>query len=289
MKKEESAALLALAAVVVITIAWWALALWPVPGETPVWLARTRAVCFNATPSGLPDASGWLLLIGEPVGMVLALLVVWRRSVLGGLRKSLALRWGRVVLSLVVVMLVVGAGAAYARVASARAPAVAAAAPQAPALERLDVPAPELGLIDQRGAVLELSALGGRPALITFAFGHCETVCPVVVHDAVDAVARVPELDAAVVVVSLDPWRDTPSRLPHIAGTWELGEHGHLLSGEPDAVNAVLDAWDVTRSRDLRTGDIVHPALVYVLDRAGRIAHATAGGADLLAELLRQL
>ena len=66
-RREQTAGVGALAFLLLVTAAWWALALLPVPGETPEWLARTRAVCFNATESGLPDASGWLLLIGTVI------------------------------------------------------------------------------------------------------------------------------------------------------------------------------------------------------------------------------
>jgi hypothetical protein len=37
-------------------------------------------------------------------------------------------------------------------------------------------------------------------------------------------------------------------------------------------VEAALDAWDVPRTRDLATGEVTHPSLVYVIDAAGRIA-----------------
>src|SRR5688500_19433216 len=72
-------ALTALAAILVITAAWWALALWPAAAE-PEWLARTRAACFGSERGGLPDAGGWVLLVGEPIGMLVAPLAIGRRS-----------------------------------------------------------------------------------------------------------------------------------------------------------------------------------------------------------------
>jgi cytochrome oxidase Cu insertion factor (SCO1/SenC/PrrC family) len=51
---------------------------------------------------------------------------------------------------------------------------------------------------------------------------------------------------------------------------------------------AALDAWNIPRSRDLQTGDIVHPALVYVIDPEGRIAYALQGDPDALVELVRR-
>lgn len=92
-----------------------------------------------------------------------------------------------------------------------------------------------------------------------------------------------------ILVVTVDPWRDTPSRLPHVAHQWDLPHDAHVLSGEVDAVLTELEAWDVAIGRDSLTGEVTHPALVYVLDREGRIAFATTGGGEHAAALVRRL
>ena len=61
-----------------------------------------------------------------------------------------------------------------------------------------------------------------------------------------------------------------------------------MLSGTVAEVNAALDALQVARQRVPDTGDIVHPALVYVLDGEGTIAYAASGHADLIEELARR-
>jgi protein SCO1/2 len=167
----------------------------------------------------------------------------------------------------------------------------AADAPLPDTYPRLDRAAPALGLVDQRGARLEAEHLRGRPALVTFAFAHCEAVCPAVVRQVVAAQQRLRSESGAagvprVVVVTLDPWRDTPSRLPALAESYALGADGFVLSGAVDEVNALLDRWGVARGRDAQTGEIAHPPLVYVLDAEGRIAFASTGGTEALVELL---
>jgi protein SCO1/2 len=161
---------------------------------------------------------------------------------------------------------------------------------------RLDRPAPELGLLDQRGQILDLARLAGRPALVAFAFGHCESVCPALVQELRTTLARAraahaPERVPRVAVVTLDPWRDTPSRLSFLAKSWGLDAEGgaFVLSGAAADVEAVLDRWNVPRSRDPATGQLDHPALVYVLDASGRIAYASTGGSAALLELLARL
>jgi protein SCO1 len=157
-----------------------------------------------------------------------------------------------------------------------------------------------LALVDQHGDVLTLDRFHGRPVLLTFAYAHCATICPLLVRDALAAQEASAERRAAastaeawlvpaVVVVTLDPWRDTPARLPHIARTWGLGEDAWLLSGPVDEVTAVLDAWQIPRGRDERTGEVTHPALTYLIDAAGRIAYASTGTRATLAELVQRL
>lgn len=292
--RDERLALLALGAIMVVTTGWWTLALWPVAGETPEWLSRAREVCFNADGDGMPDVSGWMLLIGQPLGMLGFLAVVWPRP----LGRSIA--WlgrhggGRVALAGATLLVIGGlaaTGVRVSRVATARAASVQLP-PGMPAADhpRLDRPAPALGLIDQRGDSVRLSDLDGRPALVTFAFGHCGDICPLVVENARRARDEAWGPDGAtLVVVTLDPWRDTPARLPDLADRWRLAEGDHLLGGDIDAVEAVLDAWNVARSRDPTTGDVAHPPLLYVLDATNTIVFATLSGAGTIVELAERL
>jgi cytochrome oxidase Cu insertion factor (SCO1/SenC/PrrC family) len=290
--------LAALGALALITAGWWALALWPAPAGAPEWLARARLVCFHAPPDGVPDASGWLLLVGQPLGMLGVLLAAWGAQLRRDLARLAARPGGRLVLSTAAGLVALGLGAAGARVAPAAPPAaVAPAADEIPAenTPRLDREAPELGLVAQAGESVELGDLRGRPALVTFAFAHCERVCPLVVRETVGAQRLLRERAEAgalarervprVVVVTLDPWRDTPARLPHLARAWGLGDDGFALSGAVDEVNAVLDRWGVPRERNPATGDVAHPPLVYVLAPDGRIAFASTGGSAALAAL----
>jgi protein SCO1/2 len=295
----ERVALLGLLLLALATAGWWALALWPAAGEPPAWLARARWVCFNAEASGLPSASGWLVLVGEPLGLGVALWAAFGTSLRGGLRTLVRSRAGRALACAFAATFALGAAAAGARITSLvrveGGRALTTPDPSLPdpaSLPRLDRPAPALGLVDQRGARIELAQLRGRPALVTFAFAHCEAVCPTLVSQTL-AAQRASTRSAAgaarVVIVTLDPWRDPPSRLPALAESWRLGGDAFVLSGAPERVNAVLDAWRVPRERDPNTGQIAHPALVYVLDAEGRIAFAANGDARTLSGLLARL
>ena len=280
-------AVVALAAILAITAAWWALALWPLGPDAPSWIVVTREVCFGATPTGLPNAGGWLLLTGEPIGMLAILMVVWGadlRQGLAALHKRLP---GRVASSMVVVAGLVGLTAAGWRVAAA----AGAGAPEtfslsAPLPRRGTAPAPALTLVDQRGATTTLTSYRGRWVLVTFAFGHCEDICPVIVQHARQARRDAGALAVPLLVVTLDPWRDTPDRLSAIAAAWELGAEDRVLSGSVADVNGALDAWRVARQRDETTGDLVHGSTIVVVDPEGREAWRIDGAPQRVREAL---
>ena len=263
----------------VVTATWWALAFAPLP-VSDAWLAAARAVCFGTLPNGLPDTWGWMLLVLGPFSMLAFLLAVWGREV-GSSGRWLARRPG----GLVALALLVAAGAGSLawvaeRVVAARAARDASLPatrePLAETYPRGFDPAPALGLVDQNGARLEIADLAGRPALVTFAYGHCATMCPTLVTTLHRASAEIAGGAApAVVVVTLDPWRDTPGALPSIIAGWELDRlpRSHVLSGEVARVEAVRENWGVPADRDVSTGEIVHPGLIFVLDRDGRLAY----------------
>ncbi len=274
-------ALAALAGILVITASWWALALWPAGPAVPEWVLRTRDICFGSRPDGLPDAGGWVLLIGEPVGMIGVLVIVWGASLRDDLRRMRSTWRGQLALVLTMIGMVYGVAAVASRLGAAGRSAEAALF-SATGGDRLVVrlvsnPTPGLALVDQHGAPFTLAVLRGRPVMVTFAFAHCQTVCPTIVRDLRTARRDARATDAAIVVVTLDPWRDAPARLPSIAAAWGLDGDDRALSGEVQAVTSVLDAWGIPHARDGRTGDITHATTVVLIDRSGRVRYRLAG------------
>jgi len=284
----ERAALITLAGILAITGAWWALALWPLPSDAPYWLVRTREVCFGSLPDTLPTRAGWLILIAEPLTMTAALAVIWQGELFGGLTALARSIPGRLVLALGALALVGGAAAATARIASAsgRAGPGAAYVPPPPSTyPRLDRSAPPLALVDQHGDTVRLASFRGRPVLVSFAYAHCMSACPVAVREVLDAQRRLAAAHAALVIVTIDPWRDTPERLASVAAEWRLGDDAHVVSGDTTSVLRTLDAWNVPHARDLATGELAHPTFVYLVDGGGRIAYAAAAHANTIVAL----
>ena len=262
----------------VVTVGWWVLAFAPLPVPAE-WLDQARAVCFGSSPSGLPDNYGWVLLVLGPLSMLGFLVAVWGSELRSALQRAARRSWGVALIVWIAAGLVGGSLWVARRVDGARR-AAAAYAPLAEeerlpdAYPRTFDPAPALGLVDQNGATLGLPELAGKTVLVSFAFAHCVTVCPVLIGTLHAAIEGLPPSETAVVVITLDPWRDTPANLPAIAKAWRLERiaDARVLSGEVEQVNAVLAEWGAGGNRDEATGEISHPGLIFVLDAQSRIA-----------------
>lgn len=283
--ERQGFALIALLVIIAVTAAWWALALWPV-GAEPEWLVRTRAACFGSARGGLPNSGGWILLIGEPIGMFGALVALWGRSLSRDLRWLRARRWGRLSLATVTLGLAAASVALAFRVARALPAGDEFPVNMRGVPVKVHRPAPTVSLIDQHGAATSLADFRGSRALVTFAFGHCTTMCPAIVSDLKAARRTARREDLPIVVVTLDPWRDTPERLQTIVQHWQLGPQDRVLSGSIPEVERLLDEFGIARRRDLRTGDIIHTSTVMLLDEKGSIAWRV-DGAPLTGQELR--
>jgi len=208
-------------------------------------------------------------------------------------RAAAARRTGRLVLAGTVLALAAGLGAAARLVAEVRGEPFSVRAggdiTEEVAAARVDDHGPALRLVNQYGDSVTLEQFRGRPVVVTFGYGHCETVCPLTVRAARDAVRRLADRGAILVIVTLDPWRDSPARLPYLANGWELSGGMHLLGGDVATVERTLSAWRIPRVRNQATGDLTHPAIVYVVSPAGRLAYALGPDTDAIVAAVRAL
>ena len=254
---------------------WWALAFMPLPSEPPEWLTAARYACFGPMENGLPESYGWILLVLAPASFLAAIFVLWGAEVGPSLRDLARSPLGGFVLAAVAVVVLLESTWVVRKVHAARAVTAAIQTDDGDALPahypRAPAPAPDFALVDQHGATVSLASFRGRPVVVTFVFGHCATMCPLIV----ETLKRVPDNGTpAVLLVSLDPWRDTPSSLPGIARQWKLPAQFHLLSARrPHDLLTVADRFGVPHERDEKTGDITHPGLVFVIDAGGRLAY----------------
>ena len=223
------------------------------------------------------------------LGILGVLLAVWGRALGEDVRRMYAdWRW-RPVMVVIALASVVGVLKTGQRVA------FVAGLDQTPVFSRsgapiaVDIDATSHDLIDQHGRRTSLADFRGTPVILTFAFGHCATVCPVVVHDVRAAREAANRGEVPVVVITLDPWRDTPEHLPMIASAWELGPVDRVLSGSIESVERALDVLGVQRRRDVRTGDIEHVSVVMATHARGHVVRRLDGGWGQLGGQLGEL
>ena len=250
----------------------------PLPSAPPEWLTAARYACFGSIESGVPAAWGFMLLVLAPASFLVAIVVLWGSELAASVRAVARLRLGQCLLAALAVALVVEATWVTAKLRTARAVAswdqgLRDRGAELPTeYPRQTAPAPELGLVDQHGRRISLASFKGRPVVLTFVFGHCQTLCPLVVETIKRA--QPGAAPSEVLLVTLDPWRDTPSALPAIARQWEIPENFHVLSSKSaDAVLSVARAYQVPFERNEKSGDIVHPGLVFLVDAEGRLAY----------------
>ena len=256
---------------------WVGLALAPLPPDSPQWVLQTREVCFGTFNDGLPDTHGWISLAG-PIPMGAALLALLGQDLLRDLR-----RYRGVLTSVLLALPFLTLGYLVMRVAQAPTLATASpAGPLSPDYPRTDEACPEFRLLDSGGRMVDEKQLKGRITLLTFAYGHCQTVCPGLIAS---LRSQVKPGGPRIVVVTLDPWRDACGSLRGLAEHWGLSEALVLTGVAPPSVplkgetgresdiEAVTRSFGVPTSRDPNTGDISHPALIFVLDEQARIAY----------------
>ena len=266
------------------TLLWWGLAFPPGVGVPPPWLARVQAVCFGTGGDGLPAPHGWGALIAGPLGMGVLMLVGWGAELRRALARLRTRAGGTALLAVLAVALLGQTGWVGLRMYTAMAPVEFQAnggvtGPMPASYPRLNRTLPPIALLDQHGASVTLEQYRGRVVYMSFLFGNCATVCPLVAKrmqqaHAQDVAGMGQEAAPALVLITLDPWRDTPPALAGILARWGLPAETAMLGGAIAGVNDALDALQVPRERDLNTGDINHPPLVYVLDRQGQLAYA---------------
>lgn len=291
--REQLWALAMLLSLLVVTAAWWALALWPVSSTAPAWLARTQVVCFGTQDNGMPDLTGWTGLIACPFGMLLLLVSTAGRPLASLAARARSERWLQVLALIIFFAGTSASAAAASRIAGAyREDVEEIVTNEFGSSVRLDRTAPPLSLLDQSGVRRDLGDVAGRPVVVTFAYAHCETVCPLLVHNAIAAQnsLRGTKHDVALLVITLDPARDTPARLPAIAAQWGLRPDAYILSGTTSEVQKTLDDWGVARSYNTTNGDVTHPSIAYIIGRNGRLIYeVSAPTSEQLIHLVKAL
>ena len=162
--------------------------------------------------------------------------------------------------------------------AAALATAPSARAADAPPLPGDSVYQLDANLTGADGRARAWRSLQGKPRLVSMFYTSCQYICPLIV-DSGKAVERAltPAQRArlGIVLVSMDPERDTPAALAEVARSRSLDPARWLLAAPRPAEVRPIAAVLGIRYRALADGEFNHTSELVLLDAQGRIVART--------------
>lgn len=133
-------------------------------------------------------------------------------------------------------------------------------------------------LIDQHGRSADWRAHRGRPQMVAMFYTSCRYICPLIVDSAKGiehALTPVERARLGILLISMDPARDTPAALKSVFDRRKLdAARWSLASPQAGDVRAIAGALGI-RYRALADGEFNHSSALVLLDAEGRIVART--------------
>ena len=155
---------------------------------------------------------------------------------------------------------------------------LAGAAQPAPALPGDSIYQLPLPLTDSQGQTRDWRTLRGKPRLVSMFYTSCQYICPLIIESG-KAVERqltpAQQKRLGVLLVSMDPARDTPAALKKVVDQRKLDLGRWTLATPPaDDVRSVAAVLGI-RYRQLADGEFNHSSMLILVDANGRILART--------------
>lgn len=157
------------------------------------------------------------------------------------------------------------------------------------------IPAPTLSLPQADGSQFDLSSMSGKIVVIFFGYTSCPDFCPTTLSDMKRLKAELGSLSdlVEVVLVTVDPQRDTPERIQAYASGFDESFTG--LSGTEADLEPVWQGYGVYRAVSGSHHDagytVDHSTRLYLIDRGNhlRVTYPYRTPVQDLAEDIRYL
>ncbi len=237
------------------------------------FLEEFRIRCFQYEPkTGWMQWSSVATMVAEPLPLAGIIYFIWRAQI-----RQLWQTRRRAVIPL--------AGAALLLVGLLGAGLAGVGNPEPPQKElpfpadtlRSALPMPAFKLMNQDGQTVSLADFKGRVTLVTAVYATCTTTCPMMlkgIRTVLDQLTPAERARLSVVAFSLSPETDTKELRTMITKAYNFDSaQFNFLNGDPAEINVLLSQLNIGRTRDEKTGEIVHSNLFILLDRDGRIAY----------------
>lgn len=131
--------------------------------------------------------------------------------------------------------------------------------------------------------------LANKNTIVTMAYTHCASSCPISVHLMKKLAKEAAEksLDLRFVIISLDPKRDTPERMRHFQKSMGINLPGwSLVVGDDANTRRLAMALGVHYTKVPESEEILHNNVIVTLDDSGRIVKRVEGLKASLADVL---
>jgi protein SCO1/2 len=162
----------------------------------------------------------------------------------------------------------------------------APAAPVAAMLLPQPDPVPEFSLVDQQGNPIDRSVFAGHWNLVFFGFTHCPDICPTTLQLLATAKTTLAQRGQdplpRIVLVSVDPERDTPDIIGRYVGYFGDGNLG--ITGSLEEIDRLASGLGIYYQKQAPDGDnyaVDHSAAVLVIDPKGRLSALFGGPHDV--------
>ncbi len=151
-----------------------------------------------------------------------------------------------------------------------------AAIPNAATILPTAIELPQFSLLDQQGQTVGKDVFAGEWNLVFFGFTNCPDVCPLTLQLLSQVKLRLAEAGhqplPRIVLVSVDPQRDTPAAINSYIGYFGKDHLG--ITGELDELRKLTGALGIFFEKNASDGDdytIDHSAVVLVIDPQSRM------------------
>ena len=131
----------------------------------------------------------------------------------------------------------------------------------------------QAGFTDQGSHTLQWHDLRGQPQVVSMLYTNCHLMCPLIVENAKGVQKQLTPAQReklGVVMISLDPARDTPEAMADMAQRHRVGDGWRFLQPKANDVPALANVLDV-RYRFRDDGSINHTSALVLLDANGQI------------------
>lgn len=243
------------------------------------WLKIAQEVCFGSIDNGMPDAYGWIKLIFTPFFLLLLLYIIWKQEFFILFNMCIKNRYMGICI-IILFSLMVAQGFLVIRKINVYNDAsfkvnkhITSSLPIT--YPQINKKVPLFVLTDYNGKKFTNKCLKGKIIYLTFAFSKCSSICPLLINTVRNAVSEFN--DREMVIISLDPWRETINNVKDVTKKFAFTDKEHYLVGQVDEIKELLDKFEIPRARNLKNGEIIHPGLVYVLDAKGEDRKSTPG------------